>query len=1804
MRIDHPSGARGRFTFDVRRHGRANVESVCFDNGTDQRTHFPETPARYDTWSLTRKRIEGPGLPGSQNHPETTPYTWSYAYATPVGNFTTSPCSGGCPITKKTTIQAPDGSVTEHVFGIEFAGNDGKLLSTRVVAGGREMRRESYEYVQAGDVVPFPAVIGVSAQLYLNDSFVGERLQPQKKREIVQAGVTYSATTTAFDTWAYPSSVLRESPYGSKTEVTAYEHNTGKWVLGQKLSTTVDGLVASQTDYDPVTALPMRAYAFGKLLNSAEYYVANGENGALKSITDGNGKTTQFLDYHRGIARLVKLPTGHQQSAEVNNYGAITRITDELGNDRWFDYRPDGRLLRIRYPTGDHVAWNAREFDFSPAGAEFGLPAGHWTQTVTHGSAKKTTVFDALWRPVLEQQEDTARGDVHLTVQRYDDAGRKTFASYPRGSLCSTCSLYSVSSGTASSYDALGRLSGTSQTSELGPLTTVIRYADSGFNKTVTNNRGKSTTTHYLAFDEPVENWPVRIIMPESVVIEIDRDSFGKPRSITRSGSRQSDGTSLPVSATRSYVYDPYQQLCKTIEPEVGATAIGYDGAGNVSWTATGLNLPNAYQCNHDSASIAAVRSDRTYDALNRLLDTTFADGSPSIHRTYWPDGQPKTVRTTSAVDGDSTAWSYEYNARRLLQSETLAVDGATYTLTHSYSANGHPKKIVYPDLVEVDYAPDALGRPTQAANTLKSYATNVTYGPHGGMVGFTYGNGIVRTLEVNARGLPKRSHDVGVLDDTYGFDENANVSSTADAIEGASRTMQYDDLDRLESVAVSRRAPWQPASYVYDAIDNIRTSTVGGRAYTHAYDGSNRLQSLDVAGVPELVYAYERGNLSRRGQQTFVFDQANRMVSKSGESASTNERYAYDGHGRRVKIVRTASGATRHTIYTLDGQLRFEVDLARDSMTDFISLGGSLLAREESSAQQAPAAPVVTAPTDSATGHYTVSWTVVDGAATYVLEERQGAAGWYDLYSGPGNTLPLTRGNGTYQYRARACNASDCGMPGAAATTIVAGVTPPAPPSNLVVPSPSYTGNYELRWPASALTDRYQVFEKLNGVEWSPTPIHEGPDTTLRINARPTGAHSYRVVACGTGCGAPGIERTVYVRIPQMPVPAAPVLTVPSSNSTGTYVASWTTVAGATTYVLQEMQPDDWNWRNVYQGGQRAWTLVRPNGTYRYQVRSCNTAGECGDYGPVSTIVVGVAGQLAPPVPLGIAPGTSLDGNATVTWGAVGGATRYELDWNPNAAGWSQRYSGSLLRKTEQSLANGEYRYRARACDAQQCGDWTGESVLIVSQGSQAPPAVTSMTVSPNPSLDGTFTVSWAASPGATHYNLEERLRVGANGGEWTYPTASSQTATSRTFIGRGNGNYDYRIRACKTGAMPSCSNYGATASVQVQRPGGIDAPTSITGPSGCMTVGAGETVSFTIGWSAVVGATRYELEESDDRNGPISVLAAAGTTLTLERNTRRNREINYLYRARACNASTCSEWRGTAVACLVMPGTPRSVINQVRFLHTDALGSPVAETDEGGAVVKRTYYESYGAPVGGLYADGPGFTGHVTDSSSGLSYMQQRYYDPLAGRFLSLDPVVTDANTGGGFNRYWYANNNPHRFTDPDGRNPLNPLDAYDFAKDVGGLIVAEICYVAAVINDDAAVADLALEDMRSKVFDATASTVGFITTGGKQVKAIAAAANSSSDVKKATGAYTVTHESGIKYHGKGGERRMEASARRNEQQYADPVVKKEHTSITDARQAFMEEARRIAADGGPGKGNYNKINSPGKKYLEEDG
>lgn len=128
-----------------------------------------------------------------------------------------------------------------------------------------------------------------------------------------------------------------------------------------------------------------------------------------------------------------------------------------------------------------------------------------------------------------------------------------------------------------------------------------------------------------------------------------------------------------------------------------------------------------------------------------------------------------------------------------------------------------------------------------------------------------------------------------------------------------------------------------------------------------------------------------------------------------------------------------------------------------------------------------------------------------------------------------------------------------------------------------------------------------------------------------------------------------------------------------------------------------------------------------------------------------------------------------------------------------------------------------------------------------------------------------------------------------------------------------------------------------------------------------------------------------------------------------------------------------------GKWLVCLLLLTLHVGLRAQTRTVHlyyTNPQGSVLAKTDAQGNIIARYDYRPYGSAVQDAGPNGPGYTGHVNDLETGLSYMQQRYYDYSTGRFLSPDPIGPSSGEVFGFNRYDYANNNPVRFTDPDGR------------------------------------------------------------------------------------------------------------------------------------------------------------------------
>ncbi len=105
------------------------------------------------------------------------------------------------------------------------------------------------------------------------------------------------------------------------------------------------------------------------------------------------------------------------------------------------------------------------------------------------------------------------------------------------------------------------------------------------------------------------------------------------------------------------------------------------------------------------------------------------------------------------------------------------------------------------------------------------------------------------------------------------------------------------------------------------------------------------------------------------------------------------------------------------------------------------------------------------------------------------------------------------------------------------------------------------------------------------------------------------------------------------------------------------------------------------------------------------------------------------------------------------------------------------------------------------------------------------------------------------------------------------------------------------------------------------------------------------------------------------------------------------------------------------------------------------DHLGSVRATVNGHGNVVHYDDYYPFGLqmPERTEISDAPleRYTGHELDSETGQYYAGGRYYGPLGGRWLSLDPL---ADQYASLSPYNYVFNNPMLWTDPTGKDPCD--------------------------------------------------------------------------------------------------------------------------------------------------------------------
>jgi RHS repeat-associated protein len=138
--------------------------------------------------------------------------------------------------------------------------------------------------------------------------------------------------------------------------------------------------------------------------------------------------------------------------------------------------------------------------------------------------------------------------------------------------------------------------------------------------------------------------------------------------------------------------------------------------------------------------------------------------------------------------------------------------------------------------------------------------------------------------------------------------------------------------------------------------------------------------------------------------------------------------------------------------------------------------------------------------------------------------------------------------------------------------------------------------------------------------------------------------------------------------------------------------------------------------------------------------------------------------------------------------------------------------------------------------------------------------------------------------------------------------------------------------------------------------------------------------------------------------------------------------------------------------------------------------------------------------------------FTGKERDDETGNDFFEARYYSPIQGRFTTVDPY-DPLNSGEdnasrdyyilqpqNWNRYAYALNNPNKYVDPDGKNPLLTAlaGAIGGAAVGAGIEIAKAIYRGESLRDANVLQRIGAKALSGAIIGGVTGLTGNLTAG----------------------------------------------------------------------------------------------------------
>lgn len=491
----------------------------------------------------------------------------------------------------------------------------------------------------------------------------------------------------------------------------------------------------------------------------------------------------------------------------------------------------------------------------------------------------------------------------------------------------------------------------------------------------------------------------------------------------------------------------------------------------------------------------------------------------------------------------------------------------------------------------------------------------------------------------------------------------------------------------------------------------------------------------------------------------------------------------------------------------------------------------------------------------------------------------------------------------------------------------VVGGGTPPPSPTNLTATAGDK--QIKLDWSPSAGATSYSVFRGTAAGGEASMPVKTGIlaseflDTDLTDGTK----YFYKVTAvnsAGSSAMSSEVSATPIAVVPLMPAPTGLTATAGDKQIS----LKWNAVTGATGYDV---------FRGTTSNGESsapvATGLASPafvdmgltdGTTYFYRVAALNGTL----IGNKSDEVSAKPAAPALPAPTGLTA-TAGDKQVSLAWAAVTGATSYNVYRGTSSNGESSTPVATGLSTpsfVNTGLTDGTtYFFEVAAVNGTQVGAKSAE----VSAKPVAPPPLPAPTGLTATAGDKQVSLTWNAVTGATSYNV---YRGTSSNGESSTPVATGLTTPSFVNTGLTDGTtYFFEVAAVNGTAVGDKS---AEASAKPAPPPPPPAPTGLTATAGNQQV--------TLTWTAVTGATSYNVYRGTSSNGESNTALATGLTSATFLDQNLTNGTTYFYKVAAVNANGTSAKSTEASAMPTAPGLQLTQAQKdaFRFLRQTTFG------------------------------------------------------------------------------------------------------------------------------------------------------------------------------------------------------------------------------------------------------------------------